>query len=153
MMMRRTACRLEPETRNGPLGSRRRRGTAAVEFAVVAPLLFTLAFGMIEFGRAMMVTELLNNAARNGARAACLNGNSNANVTSAVTSTLSSLNLNGVTTSVLVNDVTADCNGAIAGDAVKVRVTVPYRNVTWLPFTMFLGDTTIGTTAVMRREG
>jgi Flp pilus assembly protein TadG len=39
-----------------------------VEFAVVAPLLFLLIFGMIEFGRMVMVQQILTNASREGAR-------------------------------------------------------------------------------------
>ena len=46
--------------------TRFRKAAAAVEFAVVSPLLFTAVLGIIEFGRAMMVLELLNNAARAG---------------------------------------------------------------------------------------
>ena len=34
---------------------RNRRGAAVVEFAIVAPLFFLMIFGMIEFGRAIMV--------------------------------------------------------------------------------------------------
>src|SRR5262245_4613450 len=97
--------------------SRARRAVAAVEFAIVAPLLFTIAYGMIEMGRAMMVTELLNNAARSGARAAALQGSTNADVAAAVSTVLSGLNLTGVTTQVQVNSADADCSAAVAGDA------------------------------------
>src|SRR5262245_59831983 len=41
-------------------GSVQRAGAALVEFAILAPLLFTLILGIIEFGRAMMVTDVLN---------------------------------------------------------------------------------------------
>ena len=68
-------------------GSRKRstrRGVAAVEFALVAPLFFTLILGIIEFGRMMMVQEILVNAAREGARAAILPGETDAQVTTTV---------------------------------------------------------------------
>ncbi len=45
-----------------------RRGAAIVEFAVIAPLLFFLIFGMIEFGRVIMVMQVMTNATREGAR-------------------------------------------------------------------------------------
>lgn len=52
--------------------SRKRRGAAAVEFAVVAPVLFLMIFGLIEFGRMIMVQQALTNAAREGCRTATL---------------------------------------------------------------------------------
>ena len=39
-----------------------------VEFALVAPLFFLLLFSIIEFGRAVYYIQMLNNAAREGAR-------------------------------------------------------------------------------------
>ncbi len=44
-----------------------------VEFAIVAPIFFLLIFGMIEFGRVVMVQQLLTNASREGARLGVLN--------------------------------------------------------------------------------
>ncbi len=49
-------------------GRTQRLGAAAVEFAIVAPLFFMLVFGCIEFGRALMVQQILTNASRVGAR-------------------------------------------------------------------------------------
>lgn len=50
----------------------RRRGAAVVEFAVVAPLLLTIVFGIIEYGYVFMVQQTLTNAAREGCRIAVL---------------------------------------------------------------------------------
>jgi Flp pilus assembly protein TadG len=44
------------------------RGGAAVEFALTAPLLFAVLFGIGDFGVAMFKKEVLTNAAREGAR-------------------------------------------------------------------------------------
>jgi Flp pilus assembly protein TadG len=44
------------------------RGAAAVEFALVLPLLAVLVFGIIDFGRAYNAQETLTQAARVGAR-------------------------------------------------------------------------------------
>jgi hypothetical protein len=52
----------------------RRRGAAVVEFAVIAPLFFMMVFGIIEFGRALMVQQILTNASREGARRAIVEG-------------------------------------------------------------------------------
>ncbi len=52
----------------------RRRGQALVEFALVAPFFFLLLFSLIEFGRAVYYIQVLNNAAREGARYAIVHG-------------------------------------------------------------------------------
>lgn len=44
------------------------RGAAMVEFAIIAPLLLLLVFGIIEFGRAYNAQNTLTHAAREGAR-------------------------------------------------------------------------------------
>lgn len=49
-------------------GKSGRPGTAAVEFAVVLPLLFILLFGLWEVGRIVEVQQVAWNAAREGAR-------------------------------------------------------------------------------------
>ena len=129
-----------------------RRGVAAVEFAVVASLLFMLLLGIIEIGRAMMVLEMLNNAARNGARVASLQGSDNTAVTAAANSALANAGFSGTSTAVQVNGATANVNTAVPGDLITVTVSVPYNNVTWLPTSMFLAGRTLGSTVVMRRE-
>jgi hypothetical protein len=48
---------------------RREHGAATVEFAIVAILLLTLVFGIIEFGILMFDKHVLTNASREGARA------------------------------------------------------------------------------------
>ena len=49
-----------------------RKGAAAVEFAIVAPVLVALVMGMIELGRAFEMQNLLEVAAREGARFASM---------------------------------------------------------------------------------
>ena len=53
---------LEPQRRCS------RRGTTAVEVAVVLPVFFVFVWGLIEFGHAFMVVNLLNAAAKRAAR-------------------------------------------------------------------------------------
>ena len=54
--------------------NRSRRGAAAVETALTAPLLFLLFFAGIEFSRANMVRNVAENAALEGARTGILPG-------------------------------------------------------------------------------
>src|SRR5687767_3509461 len=46
----------------------RRRAAAAVEFAVVVPVLLLFLLGIIEYGRLLMVAQITTNASREGAR-------------------------------------------------------------------------------------
>ena len=52
---------------------RERRGGAAVEFAVVAPMVFLVLFAIFEYGRYFMVRHLMDSAAREGVRYAVVN--------------------------------------------------------------------------------
>jgi len=52
----------------------RERGAAAVEFAIVAPLLFMVVFAIIQFGIAFMQIQTIRGAVREGGRAAAVGG-------------------------------------------------------------------------------
>ena len=58
--------------RNPRFTNRNRQGAVAVEFAVVAPILVAIVFGMMEMGRAFEMQNLLEVAAREGARFASM---------------------------------------------------------------------------------
>jgi Flp pilus assembly protein TadG len=73
------------------------RGAAAVEFALVVPMLVTLVFGMVDAGWAINRYSVLNNAVREGARTASLGGDS-ATSTSAVTTALDTSMIQGTPT-------------------------------------------------------
>lgn len=53
-----------------PSSKRRRRGAVAVEAALVLPMVLVLMFGVWEVGRFVLVGQILNTAAREGARLA-----------------------------------------------------------------------------------
>lgn len=125
----------------------KRRGTAAVEFALVAPVFFLLVFGMIEFGRMIMVQQVLTNASREGARAAVLDGATSGSVTSTVNSYLAGAALGSASITMTPTDPTT----AGAGQPVTVAVQLPFSSVSWLP-PMFLQGAQLSATTVMRRE-
>lgn len=52
------------------------RGAAAVEFALVVPILLALVIGIMEFGRAYNIQTTLSNAARDGVRVMALQNDS-----------------------------------------------------------------------------
>ncbi|MEX0937432.1 MAG: TadE/TadG family type IV pilus assembly protein [Pirellulales bacterium] len=125
-----------------------RRGTAAVEFAVMAPFLILLVFGMLEVGRALMVQHLLTNAVRDGARSATLESATAGEVEAQVASYLAASSVPGATVTVDPMDLTT----AAPGDPVTVTASVPFDTVNWLPSSFFLEGATLDATMVMRRE-
>ena len=119
-----------------------RRATAAVELAVVAPLIAALLVGLLEVGQMVQVNEILSNAAREGARKASTGINTYADVQTTVANYLTNAgitNQNGLT--VTVYDVSQNNSGpqfnpSTAGwlDQLQVTVTLPYSNVQLSPF-------------------
>jgi Flp pilus assembly protein TadG len=130
----------------------RRLGAAAVEFAIVAPILFLcVVLPTFEFGRGLMVAELVTNAARSGCRVGVLPGISNSTVTSTVSTSLSDQGITGATTTITVNGASSDVSAATAGDIVKVTVSVPYNSNSWIPG-RFLAGLNISGSQTMRKE-
>ena len=55
---------------------RNRAGQALLEFALMAPLFFTMLFGIVDFGRVVWASNAMANAAREAARFAVVHGGS-----------------------------------------------------------------------------
>jgi hypothetical protein len=60
--------------RRHPGRASRSRGQALAEFALAAPVFFVLMLGLIELGRAVFYIQILDSAARDGARYAIVHG-------------------------------------------------------------------------------
>jgi Flp pilus assembly protein TadG len=132
---------------------RNRRGAAAVEFAVVAPLFFLLVFGMIEFGRMVMVQQVITNGSREGARLGVLDDVTRQEVIDRVNQYLASGGIEGATVDPQYGDESStNPEDAGYGEPVTVTVSVPFDQVSWLPTPMFIGGNTLTATTVMRRE-
>jgi Flp pilus assembly protein TadG len=127
---------------------RSRRGAAVVELAFTAPILFLLCFGMIDVGRAVMVQNLITNAARDGARTAVLDGASAEAIETQVEDYLASSTVSDAVVTVSPNPLSL----ANLGDPVSVTVQVPFDSVSWLPSSMYFQGTNLQATVVMRRE-
>lgn len=137
-----------------------RRGAAMVEMALVLPLFVMIILGIIEFGRAMMVSQLITNAAREGARLAVIDGSSNTSVQSAVQSFLTgALRVSSTDVSVSISITPAagnpdpgnECANAQARDLITVNVQVPYNKVNFIPARWLNGKNLVATSA-MRHE-
>ncbi len=125
-----------------------RHGAAAVEFAIVAPLFFMLIIGCIEFGRALMVQQVLTNSSRVGARRAITLNATESEAITAASEFAAGAAVTGATVS-----VAPDPGAAAAGDMISVTVSVPFNNVSWIPAPWFMGGATLDATSVMRKEG
>lgn len=119
-----------------------------VEFAIIAPLFFLLVFGMIEYGRMVMVQQVITNASREGARRAVLDGATATDVETAVTDFLEQSSITGAT----VEIDPADPATAAYGDPVTVTVSIDFVDVSWLPSPMYLGGQEMRASTSMRRE-
>jgi len=138
------------------------RGSTLVESAVSLLLLLTLVFGIIEFGHAFNVYQVLTNAAREGARfavapcpfASSIGGTCSAGAlpsTSAVQNYVQSFLNSG---NVYGASVTVNANYTPSIDPVN-GVALTYTQVTVsFPFTFYFFNytPTITTDAVMRNE-
>jgi Flp pilus assembly protein TadG len=125
-----------------------RKGAAVVELAFTAPLLFLITFGMIDVGRAVMVQNLITNAARDGARAAALDGATAGEIETSVVDFLAASSVSGATAAVSPNPLSS----ANWGDPVSCTVQVPFNSVSWLPASRYFSGVTFEATVVMRRE-
>ncbi len=136
--------------RSDRIHRKRRLGASAVEFAVVAPVFFLLVFGIIEFGRMVMVQQMMTNAAREGARRAVLSGATANEVNTTIVNYMASANLNVTTTDITLDPT--DPGAAEYGDPITVTLTVPFSRVSWMPSPLYLGNTNLSAQAIMRRE-
>jgi Flp pilus assembly protein TadG len=137
-------------------GGRRNRGAAAVELAVVAPVLLTLVFGIIEFGWTMMVRQTMINAAREGCRAATLKYTSvtalEAAVVSKIDGALSSLGFSYQDGDYTLSMVHASDPPVAPNTTETVTIAVPYAQVSLLGDYFCLPEFDIQARAVMRKE-
>lgn len=136
-----------------------RRGVAMVETALVLPIMMMVILGVVEFGRAFMVCQLLTNSAREGGRLAVLQGTSTADVVTEV-QTLVNKTV-GVDTADVQVEVTVtpygtttehtDLSIAKKRDLCDIRVTVGYDQVSFVPIKWLTGVNLVGQ-AAMRHE-
>jgi Flp pilus assembly protein TadG len=108
-----------------------RKGAAAVEFAIIAPLLFTIIFGIIEFGLLFFDKQVITNASREGARYGILwspTRPTDVEITARVlTYTANHLVTFGAPTTPTVAISRTGVWPGTSGDALSVTVTYPYN--------------------------
>jgi len=136
-----------------PHSSRRlpRRATAAVEMAMVAPLVASLLFGLLEVGRMVQVNQILSNAAREGARNASTGINSYASMQTVIQNYLTNAGITNQTgLTISIYDVTQGNSGpqfnpstAAWCDQLQVVVTLPYSTIQLAPGLNIMPESTV----------
>ena len=126
--------------------AQRDRGAAAVEFALLLPVLLLLVFGLIDFGRGLNAQVTLTQAAREGARADALG---QPNVVTRTTG--AATGLSGVSVSVVYQCQTGDA--ALNKDA-TVKASYSFSFVTPLKaIASMFGSSSIGSTMTLSATG
>jgi Flp pilus assembly protein TadG len=108
----------------------KRRGAVLVEAALVLPVFFAIFFGLLEYGRLVMVRQLLDNAAREGARLAVVSTNTltTQDIQNCVTARMAGQTLGGITIQVYKADPSSGANigawtDAGMGDCIAVQIS------------------------------
>lgn len=128
------------------VAKRRRRGATAVEFALVAQVVFILVFGAIEFSRLNMIRNLSQDAAYFAARNAMVPGATADEATDVANEILAYMNTQGATV-----DVNGGQGITTESETVSVTVTVPVdQNALFI--SGMSGNRQIVATATMRTE-
>ena len=118
--------------------TRRERGAAAVEFALLLPVLVLLVGGIVDYGRYFFTQLQLTNAAREGARAGIVGGDVVVRATTA----------GGSTPGWQTPTYTGNCTTTPSGDiVVTTSASFTFFFVNFLPGVP--GSTTVTSTATM----
>jgi Flp pilus assembly protein TadG len=116
------------------------RGASLVEFAIVAPLLILLLFGIIEFGWLFGQYNDLKHGAREGARYSAVNGGDDTAIRAYVCNTMEGLSA-GMTQ---LEVSTTDGASGTRGETGSIRVRATMSSLSGLPFiTTFLPSTLV----------
>lgn len=130
------------------------RGAAAIEMAIVLPLLLAITFGLIEFGLLMYNQQVITNAAREGARRGIVQAVPRVDpvvIADTVHAYADSHLVTFASTSTLPAVVTNQC--ADFGDDLTVSVTYPYTFLAAPTFIPGLANLmTLSSVSVMKCE-
>jgi len=132
-----------------------------VEMAVCFPVFMLVLLGIIEFGRALMVSQMLSNASREACRAAVLEGATNAEVETLLKDLVSAtVNVpnSEITSQITVTDRRTDVvdtsptaiQDATRRDLVRIDISVPADVVSYTPGGVLTGKTLRGQCAMQK---
>jgi Flp pilus assembly protein TadG len=124
---------------------RNNKGNSVIEFALVLPILLLVVFGITEFGRAIMVTNVLNSASREGARLAAVSSFADSTaVRNRVIEVLTAANITP-------KDIAIEYSSSTR--TIKVTVTNAFEVLSAGVLGSFAGTIELRGTTVMKYEG
>ncbi len=146
---------------------RPRRGASVVEAALVLPIVLIFLLGILEYGRYVMMMQVLTNAAREGAHYALAHtepftlqgvtyGNATSDVQAIVSKFSAGQQLTGQTIQVYKSDVSGNSlgawTGAASGEPICVKISGTYNFM--IPEMLSLPSSKAVTAqSIMRSEG
>jgi Flp pilus assembly protein TadG len=129
---------------------KREEGAAAIEFALLLPLLMLILFGIIEFGLVLYNQEVITNASREGARYGIVIGSPRP-----TTGQIQGVVNTYLTNAGLAGSATVSVTGAqgASGNDLTVGVVYPYTFLVLPNFAAGLSDNlNLNATTVMKLE-
>lgn len=127
---------------------KRRSGQVAVEFAMVAPIIFLFTFAAIEFGRALLALHCMEGAAHDACRVGVVEGATADDVEAMCTARLRTGGISEFQATMTPSSLSA----AQQWDPVTVSITTTYGDISWLPVPDYLGDIQLSATCTLPRE-
>lgn len=112
---------------------------------MLLPLALMLMLGTWEVGRMVEVSQILNNAVREGGRSASSGQYTNSQVQQTVSNYLMNAGLPSTLATVTVTDLTnpgADCKAATEMDQLQITVSIPFSVVRWSAATLVTNSST-----------
>lgn len=141
-----------PTIRSALQGRSRESGAALIEFALIAPVLFIILFGIIEAGWAFNQQLEVRHGAREGARLVAVDFGTDTEVTAAV---CERMHFSGdeTTTSVKIGTPTNTqfTNSTDVGDVARIAISADYNSLTGFLDGIF-GGATLGSEVEIRLE-
>ncbi|MCC9600218.1 pilus assembly protein [Stieleria sp. JC731] len=125
-----------------------RHGAAAVEFALIVPLMLIFTFGLIEMSRISIIKESIIQASREGARVGIRPTASSSDVQTRIGEELQIMNITGASITVTPSQL----DTAQPGDEVSVKIEIPISAVSLVPGFFNFDGVDIVAETVMRRE-
>jgi len=117
-----------------------RHGASMVEMALVLPVFVGIVLGIVEFGRGMMVAQIVTNSAREATRIAVVDGSTNSQVETFLRDYLEkAVGTNASDVSVQITITAAPGNpnpgnsleNARSKDLIEIKVSVPFDKVSF----------------------
>jgi Flp pilus assembly protein TadG len=139
----------------------RRQGAALVEAALILPIFFMVVLGIVEFGRAFLICQLLQNAAREACREAVTGAYTTSQVIANIKTEMqgqgikspNSLNISVTVTVYTGNPAVAnnEVANATTRDLVNISVGISFSQVALIPGN-YLGNKMLYGKSAMRHE-